>query len=403
MKKAYIVVGLGFGDEGKGITTDYLCSKSGAKTVAIRYSGGQQAGHNVVIGDKSHIHASFASGTLRGCASYFTEHCCFYFNAYALEQRVLMSKGVKDPISTIHPRARLTTPMDVAYNKVKSRGKGNSVGMGIGATMDRHEKTGHKIFAIDLTNPFLLTQKMRNIMEYYENKISYEGFSQADQEEFKAIAAYEMGMFVGHMEAEDIIVNIRDYHYLLEFDTLVFEGSQGIMLDMDHGVFPDVTYANTTSRNAVIVCQMLGIQPEIYYTTRCYQTRHGNGFMSNETPVSLVRHTESETNVSNEFQGDFRIAELDLDLLKYAIGVDDIYTHGLRKNLVVTCVDQRINSPSGYSVFDDRELGYNFHNVIHSLGPDSKYFVKVVNEGKRATEASAEELDALVKKVKLTG
>jgi adenylosuccinate synthase len=75
---AKIVVGLGFGDEGKGITTDWLCSQN-QKSIVIRFSGGQQAGHTVMIGDdKKHIHSNYGSGTLRGVPSYFSEHCSIY-------------------------------------------------------------------------------------------------------------------------------------------------------------------------------------------------------------------------------------------------------------------------------------------------------------------------------------
>ena len=68
--KAQIVVGLGFGDEGKGITTDYLCSQN-ANSLVVRFSGGQQCGHNVCLGELSHVHSNFGSGTLRGVPSFF--------------------------------------------------------------------------------------------------------------------------------------------------------------------------------------------------------------------------------------------------------------------------------------------------------------------------------------------
>ena len=88
---AKIVVGLAFGDEGKGLTTDYLCAQY-PNSLVVRFSGGQQCGHQVAIGDQRHIHASFASGTLRGLPSYFTEHCCFYPVTLLEEYKLLLNK-----------------------------------------------------------------------------------------------------------------------------------------------------------------------------------------------------------------------------------------------------------------------------------------------------------------------
>ena len=75
--KGFVVLGTTFGDEGKGLTTDYLC-KQYEDSIVVRFSGGQQAGHNVQIGDKRHIHSNFGAGTLRGVPSYFSEHTTFY-------------------------------------------------------------------------------------------------------------------------------------------------------------------------------------------------------------------------------------------------------------------------------------------------------------------------------------
>jgi adenylosuccinate synthase len=114
------------------------------------------------------------------------------------------------------------------------------------------------------------------------------------------------------------------------------------MLDMDHGVFPNVTYANTTSKNAIKYVKRFGLAPEIFYVTRCYSTRHGNGWMPNENAPELI-NTEEEINVYNEWQTDFRIGEIDYDLLNQAIRFDQLYYDKdyIRANLVMGCMDQR--------------------------------------------------------------
>jgi adenylosuccinate synthase len=92
-----IIIGLGFGDEGKGITTDYLCSQYPDGSIVVRFSGGQQAGHTVIHNGIKHVHSNFGSGTLRNIPSYFSEHCTVYPNTIKKERSVLLSKGI-DPI-----------------------------------------------------------------------------------------------------------------------------------------------------------------------------------------------------------------------------------------------------------------------------------------------------------------
>ena len=84
MHKYSVVLGIGFGDEGKGITTDYLCHhilrQEGLAPMVVRFSGGHQAGHTVYVKESSesiikHIFSSFGSGTLRGCPTYLSQFC----------------------------------------------------------------------------------------------------------------------------------------------------------------------------------------------------------------------------------------------------------------------------------------------------------------------------------------
>ena len=141
---------------------------------------------------------------------------------------------------------------------------------------------------------------------------------------------------------------------------------------MDHGIFPNVTYGNTTSKNAMEICDKLSIpegQREIFEVTRCYQTRHGHGWMSNTKPIQLINNQE-EINVYNEWQTNFKIAELDYELLNYALTVEKNYSRGIRKNLVMTCLDQRPDFQ-----LDIRKLEESFSRIIKSYSPFSKDMV----------------------------
>lgn len=369
MTKSYIVVGTGFGDEGKGITTDFLCRTHPTSSIVVRFSGGQQAGHNVKVGDVSHVHSNFGSGTLRGVPSYFTEHCTIYPLTIFRERHVLVEKGI-NPVLYIHPLVNVTTPADVAFNRIREKKLGHgSCGLGVGATMNRNINSGYKLFGIDLSNDVILFNKISSIYNYYKDLMSGE-YTDDELLEFQEI--YEKELFYFKNAIRKTPFFIKSYDFLKNYENIIFEGSQGVLLDMDHGIFPHVTYSNTTSKNALTICEKIGIfDIEIYYPTRCYHTRHGNGWMSNREEIKLINN-QDEINVFNEWQKDFKIGEMDYDLLNYALDVDNIYSEGIKKNLVVTCLDQRPDFS-----FDYKKLNTRFEKIYNSFSPDSKDFKEV--------------------------
>lgn len=362
--KAQIVVDLGFGDSGKGITTDFLCSKS-TNPIVVRYSGGQQAGHTVMIGTKKHVFSNFGSGTLRGVPSYFTEHCTIFIPTMYEEYKVLKQLGA-NPKLYIHPLAKVTTPYDVAYNRIREKKvKHGSCGLGIAATMKRHEESGYKLFAYDLSHQNMLIQKLDKIKRYYIEKCEKEGLDLTEFHKECRDNEYVMYNILIH---ETPIYELQDYSILETFEDVVFEGSQGILLDMDHGIFPNVTYANLTCKNALNVLYKVSgvLDTQLFYVTRCYQTRHGAGWMSNQGPIKLI-NDEHEINVTNEYQGNFRRGEIDYSLLNYSLGVDELYgAKRFPRNLVVTCLDQRPDFK-----FEVEKLDPHFERVWGSYSPDS--------------------------------
>lgn len=343
MSNAQIVVDLTFGDGGKGITVANLCN-NGKKNLVIRFSGGPNAGHAVIHNGIKHTFSSFGSGTLQGQDSYFSEHTSMYLPNLCREYEELMSKGVV-PVLYLNPLVTVITPRDVAYHRLmESINKHSSTGIGHGQAMKRNESTPYKLYAIDFNYPEFFSQKMRYINNYYDNKVEelndqtllhkyLKILRDANNDYCHYYNKYKNNFPFKVSPLNDIVENYENY---------IFEGSQGILLDMNHGNFPYVTYANTTSKNALEIVNNTFdiIYPEIYYVTRCYQTRHGNGWMSNNIKVDLVNNQE-EINVYNKFQGEFRISEFDYKLIDHAINIDNIYSNGLIKNLVVTCLDQR--------------------------------------------------------------
>lgn len=338
--KSHIVLGLGYGDEGKGLTTDFLCRKS-SKPLVIRFSGGHQAGHTVVSeSGERHVFSSFGAGSLQGIPTYWSRFCSFFPTGFLNEYESLRQKA-PEIVIFVDALASVTTPFDVLFNRTTEKVNAHgSCGLGFGATIQRNTETPYKLFVQDLLYPQVLEQKLKAIGCYYEEK---------SQGAFKADSiAEEVQLFKEQIiQILPLIQIVREqsfFHQIRQeksFSDFIFEGSQGILLDMDHGFFPNVTRAHTTSRNAIQLIEVNQLpKPEIYYITRAYQTRHGNGFLSNEDLQLKFTPNPMETNQFNPWQGHQRQSQLDLELLKYALDCDMNYSGLVPKHIVITCLDQ---------------------------------------------------------------
>jgi adenylosuccinate synthase len=372
-----IIIGLGFGDEGKGHITSYHVNKSNHPLVC-RFNGGHQAGHTVVIGGLHHIFSSFGSGTLQGAPTFWSRFCTVYPIALMNEHIVLKSKGIT-PKLYIDPLCPVTTPFDIMENHQQELKKQHgSVGVGFGQTIKRHEVDNFCIFVEDLFNPIVLRTKIELLKNYYRQNYfpfpSPENWSLREQYFFEAVDYLKQCK----------VFECKDSSILKRYD-VIFEGAQGIMLDQTHGFFPHVTRSNTTCKNAMQLIKELDLGiPEIVYVTRTYQTRHGLGPLSNEAITPTLTNTELETNKTETWQGKFRLGILDLDLLKYAIRVDALYhqlpTTSENISIAITCIDQtglRISAtensiPIQIDVEDLKCKFFNdnisFKNILYSFG-----------------------------------
>lgn len=330
-----IVIGLGYGDEGKGVTTDALCRRA-ERPLVVRFSGGHQAGHTVVSPDgRRHVFSNFGAGTLSGAATFWSRHCTFNPVGFAAERAALVRLGV-EPNFFVDPLAPVTTPYDVLYNRHLERGQRHgSCGLGFGATVARHEGPA-KLHAMDLLDDFVLGQKLPAVAAHYARLgvvFEEERLAQLLDDFHRAVTEVRSIQFGTRGLAQVLVEH--------NFDQVIFEGSQGLLLDQEVGYFPHVTRAYVSTKNALELLQKCGLPaPEVYYVTRAYQTRHGNGPLTNEHLKPLLRETPEETNVFNEWQGEQRRSLLDVNQLRFALTADAAYSYGLPRHLVVTCLDQ---------------------------------------------------------------
>ncbi len=315
----YAVVGLGFGDEGKGVVTDYLCSQNPGHSV-MRFSGGHQAAHTVKYQGIEHVFSNFGSGTLRGAKTYWSKYCTFEPVGFCMEFDCLKSKKV-DPKIYIAKECRVTTPMDIMANwRSIERYQHGTTGTGFWKTIERNQNGVTLTFGDLFEDNFW--EKYKAIYDYYKQP-------HYDNADF-AHAYFRVKQMLGK--------NIEFPNP--PFGELILEGSQGLLLDKDLGYFPHVTPSKTNLHNAL---EMGICVDQVYLVTRSYQTRHGYGPITNEDLLLPVSEQYERATCTNSFQGHFRKTVLDLDQIEKAVklGIDpDTQAHNIKKNLVVTCLDQ---------------------------------------------------------------
>lgn len=307
------VIGMGFGDEGKGLVTDYLCSQY-FNPLVVRYSGGQQAGHTVVRSNNRHIFSNFGSGSMGGAVTYWSKFCTIDPIGIINELCVLLSKGI-NPTLFIDGSCPVTTPFDTHINQQKDI-KNGTCGVGVGVTIEREERH-YSLVARDLEYSSIFSLKLKAIGDFYN---------------LPHVSLIRFHECVDELVRSSHIVIVDGF---VEQDNVIFEGSQGLMLDKDIGFFPHVTRSNVGSKN--ILKMVDSFHP--YLVTRAYQTRHGNGPMTNGNIPHNILLDGNETNVTNMYQGLFRRSILDVDLLEYAVNRDGYIRDSKNKTLVITCLD----------------------------------------------------------------
>lgn len=323
-----VIIGLGFGDEGKGLFTDYLCSHH-TNPLVIRYTGGHQVGHTVVTDTNSHVFSNFGSGTLQNASTYWSKYCTVEPVGLLKELDILLEKGII-PKLNIDSQCPITTPYDIESNKeTEETNKHGSIGVGYGATLNREENYYSLKFG-DLFYPDIFKTKLEAIKNFYHLDTSTRKYDIVLEPFYEAVDMITSLEYI--KKVTDVTLCLHTNH--------IYEGAQGLLLDKHFGFFPNVTRSNLGTKN--ILELNMNYNLEIFLVTRAYQTRHGNGFMTNETISHNILTNPNETNTFNAYQGDFRRTLLDVSLLEYAIE-QDLYIKNSKKNLVITCLDHMVN------------------------------------------------------------
>jgi len=294
MSKNIVVLGSQWGDEGKGKLVDLLTEQVSA---VVRFQGGHNAGHTLVInGEKTVLHL-LPSGILReGVMSYIGNGVVLSPEALLKEIEELEAKGisVKSRLR-ISEACPLILPMHVAVDTAREAALGRSaIGTtkrGIGPAYE--DKVARRAVRLnDLFDEETLSDKLRVLVDYY-NFLLVEYFKTTPVDFAATLKACQHYAKILKPLVTDVTAELMAYRALGK--NVLFEGAQGAMLDIDHGTYPFVTSSNTTAGNAATGS---GIGPlyldYILGITKAYTTRVGSGPFPTELQDEVGSHLASK-------------------------------------------------------------------------------------------------------------
>jgi len=290
MNKNVVVLGTQWGDEGKGKIVDLLTDQADA---VVRYQGGHNAGHTLVIDGRKTVLHLIPSGILRANV------LCLIGNGVVLSPQALLTEIDKLEQSGVPVRERLRissacplilpyhAALDQAREAARGKGKIGTTGRGIGpAYEDKVARRGVRL--ADMLCPQRFADKLLEVMEYHNFMLTK--FYQAKAEDYRKTLDESLQM------AEQLKPLVADvvgllHSYREQGKRIMFEGAQGSLLDIDHGTYPFVTSSNTTAGGTatgsgfgpLYLDYVLGI-------TKAYTTRVGSGPFPTELFDDVGKH-----------------------------------------------------------------------------------------------------------------
>ena len=361
MGKSVVILGSQWGDEGKGKIVDLLTDKA---SVVVRFQGGHNAGHTLVIdGEKTALHL-IPSGILRPNVS------CVIGNGVvlssdALSREIAMLEGrgveVRDRLH-ISANCPLILDYHIALDVARESARGNSkigtTGRGIGpAYEDKIARRGLRTG--DLQNMPRFADKLREIVDYHNFALC--NYYQAPGVDYAEIIDAATGW------AEKLLPMMCDVTGLLHDrreagENILFEGAQGSLLDIDHGTYPFVTSSNTTAGAAasgtgfgpLYLDYVLGI-------TKAYTTRVGSGPFPTELTCEVGKYLGDKGHEFGTTTGrERRCGWFDAVALRQAVRINSMSGICLTKLDVLDGLES-VNICTGYRYADGRPAGIPQH------------------------------------------
>lgn len=338
VSRSAVVVGAQWGDEGKGKITDFLTSKY---NVVVRFQGGHNAGHTVWVDGRKSVTHLIPSGVLRdGVMSVIGHGVVVDPRQFKKEVENLRSLGLKIDASNL--MVSLQAPVITAYHQAldharetKSSQRIGTTGRGIGpAYEDKTSRRGIRVS--DLFDRDVLTKRLERSASEKNALLKHYGVAQIDLAE-EVQQLYDFGQFLKPFAGDA-------YSYLHQAESggkkILFEGAQGLLLDLDYGTYPFVTSSFTHGLYASIGAG--GALPQYRFgVVKSYITRVGEGPMPTEIGGPLEEHLRQ---LGGEFGATTgrarRCGWLDLPLLRYSIRFSGLTGLILTKSDVLAQLDE---------------------------------------------------------------
>lgn len=378
MKTVKIVIGANFGDEGKGLMTDYFANeakKQGKSCLVVCHNGGSQRGHTVVSPSGiRHVFHHFGSGSFEGADTYLSSE--FIVNPIIFQKELSELKRYGATMKCFIDRnCRFTTPFDMMINQMieeyRGDGKHGSCGLGIFETIVR-TKEGLNNTVFEFSN--LSASAMRDYLDNIVTKYVPERLKQLGVETIPA-------KWIAILENKDNIIEnyIDDFSQMLEniqivnheiidaCEYVIFEGAQGLLLDQNNlSYMPHLTPSNTGIKNPLAIIGERTVALEVCYVSRTYLTRHGAGRFDTECKKSDIdANIVDLTNVPNMYQDTLRYGMLVLEDLKNRICLD-LGNVNATKSLAVTHLNEyEVNRDELKTLFHEFEV-YGSDGMTHN-------------------------------------
>lgn len=343
MKEVKIVLGANYGDEGKGLVSAALAYNATdskgplfgkKKVLTVLFNGGAQRGHTAETENFRHVCHSIGAGATYGNSD------TFYNRHFMINPYIFLEETASLPLvgrTWVDPRCEITTPFDIMINRAlekhRSGNRHGSCGLGIFETY-RRSFCSYDLIYNDIKNFDYVVSLLNTLRDrYYEDRIaslredgvqfSSEFYNRFYGDEIvldfaRALEEFKQKTYPAQLSS------VADY-----YDVIIYEGAQGLMLDMDNDEdWPHLTPSHTNSEWVVeeIKDSLKELQCvfDVYYVSRTYLTRHGAGPLKEESkPEDLLsKYIVDKTNMPNPWQQTLRYAPLDANRTKRFIEDD---------------------------------------------------------------------------------
>ena len=387
MNKSIAILGAQWGDEGKGKIVDLLTEKCDA---VVRFQGGHNAGHTLVVDNKTTILHLVPSGILHDNVKCIIGNgVVLSLDALSDELQILEKNQVRiDGRLLISDNCPLILPVHIALDKAREIKKGSdkigTTGRGIGpAYEDKVSRRGLRLG--DLSNPEVSLKKLEELLDYHN--FILKNYYMADT--FDANKMHER-LLVQYQVYKEYVIDVPEYveNLFINNKKVVFEGAQGTLLDIDHGTYPFVTSSNTTVGG---IFTGSGVSPKkldyVLAIVKAYTTRVGSGpFMTElfDEQGEILSTKGHEVGATTGRQR--RCGWLDLVSLKRSIIINGFTGICLTKldvldtfEKIQVCVNYKDNKPV-YKEYEGWVQSIAGINNYEDLPKNAKIYIKAIEE-----------------------